>query len=127
MTDRGRVRTWVLAVAGLSVAGVATLGVRLAFSTKVKIVPGSGRNVVDANSSLRQISQAIARGDGMALAVLKSRLGEKPQIVDPLKVSLEAPSAMQQSRESSHNRAIADLTPREEFLPAQSDLKSCSH
>ena len=109
MTDRGRVRTWVLAVAGLSVAGVATLGVRLAFSTKVKIVPGSGRNVVDANSSLRQISQAIARGDGMALAVLKSRLGEKPQIVDPLKVSLEAPSAMTEKQSEDWADVLASL------------------
>jgi hypothetical protein len=109
MTDRGRVRTWVLAVAGLSVAGAATLGVRLAFSTKVKIVPGSGRIAVDAKSSLPQLSQAIARGDGMALAVLKSRLEEKPLIVDPLAASLEAPLAMTEKQAEEWADILASL------------------
>ena len=58
MTDRGRVRTWVLAVAGLRVAGADEIGVRLALYTKVKIVNGKGRKAgaIDERSTLGQLS-----------------------------------------------------------------------
>lgn len=74
MKDRGRVRTWIYAAAGLGVACAAVLGMRLAFNTKTKIIPSAK---ITSKSSLPEISKAIARGDGMALAVLKSRVDPK--------------------------------------------------
>ncbi len=83
MTERGRMRTWALAAAGLGVLGVGFLGLK-----SLGRKPGAGATTVKASavtaaSTLPQISAAIARGDGLALAVLKARLDARPPEAAP--------------------------------------------
>jgi hypothetical protein len=94
MMDRGRVRTWGLAAAGLAVvgAGIGFLGLK---TLGRKAVPAGASAAakatpVDEKSSLSQISAAIGRGDGMALAILKARLEAKTEGPVPAMTEAEA-------------------------------------
>lgn len=79
MMDRGRVRTWGVAAAGLALAGAAAVvGLKLA-AVKPSKAPAATAIAVDAKSPVSNLAHAIARGDGMALAVLKNRLEAKPK------------------------------------------------
>ena len=78
MMDRGRVRTWGIAAAGLVLAGAAVAGFKFA-AVKSSKAPTEPVIAVDAKSPVRDLARAIARGDGLALAVLKNRLEDKPK------------------------------------------------
>src|SRR4051794_39918940 len=74
--ERFRTRAAVLAALGLGVAGVGFAGFK-AMTRKPEKVATASRTAeasVGVNSPLPEISRALARGDGMALAVVKARL-----------------------------------------------------
>lgn len=84
MTDRGRVRTWVLAAAGLGMLGVGFLGYKT-LGRKTGTAPRAGvaASKVTEKSPLPELSAAIGRGDGLALAILKTRLEAKTEAPAP--------------------------------------------
>lgn len=80
MTERGRMRTWGLAAAGLGVAAALTAAVVHFAGPGRGGKPGVAKAaVLDAATSTRELAGAVARGDGMALAILKARFDEKPK------------------------------------------------
>jgi len=83
MMERGRMRTWGLAAAGLGAVGVvAAIGYGLRPSKPSPVAAGvaATASTVTAKSPIRDLSRAIARGDGLAMAILKNRLEEKPEV-----------------------------------------------
>jgi HEAT repeats len=78
MTERGRVRTWCVAAAGLALVGAAIVGLKFATEKSAKAPAGAGGSgaavAVDAKTPVRDLARAVAKGDGLALAVLKTRL-----------------------------------------------------
>lgn len=89
--ERFRSRAAIFAALGLGVAGAGVFGLQSLTRKPARETPQAtstpSTSKVNIDSSLADLSTAIAHGDGMALAVLKARLETKPAegtVVEPM-------------------------------------------
>src|SRR4051812_35883276 len=94
MMDRGRVRAWGFAAAGLAAAGMGGVGYTVLRRNPPTGAPAASTiakgSATTEKSSLPELSAAIGKGDGLALAVLKSRLETKAEGPAPALTEAEA-------------------------------------
>ncbi len=89
--ERFRTRAALLAALGLGVAGAGFVGFKaLGGKPRPVRVEATASAAIGASSTLPEISQALGKGDGMALAVLKARLETRPEAGAPVAAITEA-------------------------------------
>ena len=111
MTERGRVRTWGIIGASAAAVAVAGIGYSLAAKPRAAAPPAKAATVtgLTADSPLRTLSRAIARGDGRALAILKTRCDADAAPKPEAKAEAVPPATITDAEVADFADALASL------------------